>query len=143
MSEHNQPDPASPLWDEVKDSLKHHQKKGKDKTPMDALNRLFRKGRKSASVDDDKLPTLTRKNCSIREERRSTDELRSIPPEIPDIEDLEDPKRDGSAIIAVAYDEFTSRIDGRRRIAKWVRQNSSEDHRIILIEYVDDRRPTD
>lgn len=115
------------LWKEVSEILRHHQKQPKDKTPIDALNRLFGEYfPRSINV-----PHLNDKTTNLRKERRTLDELKKV---IRRDCLTKDPNQTDISVVVVKWDKNEYLVDGRRRTNQWAEEGNVEPHPVIVIQ---------
>lgn len=114
------------LWKEVSDILRHHQKT-KDKTPIDALNRLFGEYF-PASIN---IPHLDERTTNLRKESRTLEELKKV---IRRDCLTKGPNQVDISVVLVKWDKNEYLVDGRRRTNQWAGEGNAEAHPVIVIQ---------
>jgi len=122
---------VSNLWRQVEEAMSHHRKeKAGDITGMDALNRFW-KTKVAEDGDIDAPPHIGETTCAIRTETWNTKKLSE---KIGYIRHKgAAPKQDDGALIGIDWKEKIFLIDGANRLNRWVENNDTAVHEIILI----------
>ena len=114
------------LWNEVSEILRHHQKTS-DKTPTDALNRLF----SEYFPTNINIPRLNVKTTDLRKESRTLDKLKKV---IRRDCLTKGPNKLDISVVLVKWDKNEYLIDGRRRTNQWAGEGNMKSHPVIVIQ---------
>lgn len=114
------------LWKEASEILRHHQKT-QDKTPIDALNRLF--GEHFPAYL--KIPHLNEDTVKLRKESRKIGDLKKV---IRRDCLTKGPNNTDVSVVLVKWDKNEYLVDGRRRTNLWAAESNAELHPVIVIQ---------
>ena len=104
------------LWKEVYSQLKHHQKPGIDRTPLQALNRVLKK------VQFSDTPVVDPEKAKISLRNLSRDEVASLRPH----HKRSLPVRIRWPIVIVRYREESYIVDGNTRVNWWLASSDTD-----------------
>ena len=109
--------------------MRFHINPGKgDRTPLDALNRVFRKVARRAGVSV--LPKLHPSRCSIRMVRWTTAELAE---RVTPFHERSCPCSLDGPLVAVELEGKTHLVDGNTRLNYWVSRHGDRTHDVNVI----------
>ena len=121
------PNDQSVLWDLIYEIIK--MKPRRDASPNSCLNYLA----------NERLPKgesilLNDKTAVVREEKWATDRLVELDPKHNRIHDFDDHR----PAVVVEYKDRRILVDGNHRVARWLKNGLSAEHRILLISLLKD-----
>ena len=112
------------VWEQLYCLLQHHQKKGRDNSPNDVLNRLFHE-----YVPQAKQFRLNEQNCYLSMEVWSTTDLANVTRR----HDRREPREENCPVVVLLYGTQSYMIDGNNRVNRWVTNNKSSHHNVVVV----------
>ena len=115
------------LFDAVCDLLQKGHRKKPHHTPLDTINRLFRKHLKGKPEIADNPPWLTSQNTFVTQETRSKQEFAKLANPVGGARDCEHP------IVIVRYRGMDCLLDGNHRSRAWLASTDMSEHTAYVL----------